>query len=45
MRELLPYLRLYKRHWFGLSLGMVLAFATLFAAIGLLTLSGWFIAA
>lgn len=45
MRELLPYLRLYKRHWFGLSLGIVLAFATLFAAIGLLTLSGWFIAA
>ncbi len=45
MRDLLPYLKLYKKHWFGLSLGMVLAFATLFSSIGLLTLSGWFIAA
>lgn len=45
MRDLLPYLRLYKKHWLGLSLGMLLAFATLFATIGLLTLSGWFIAA
>ncbi|WP_104400772.1 heme ABC transporter ATP-binding protein/permease CydC [Vibrio penaeicida] len=45
MRDLLPYLKLYKKHWFGLSLGMLLAFATLFASIGLLTLSGWFIAA
>ncbi len=45
MRDLLPYLRLYKKHWFGLSLGMLLSFATLFATIGLLTLSGWFIAA
>ncbi|MCL9774838.1 heme ABC transporter ATP-binding protein/permease CydC [Vibrio methylphosphonaticus] len=45
MRELLPYLKLYKKHWFGLSLGMLLAFATLFASIGLLTLSGWFISA
>ncbi|PMH46649.1 cysteine/glutathione ABC transporter ATP-binding protein/permease CydC [Vibrio sp. 10N.286.49.B3] len=45
MRDLLPYLKLYKKHWFGLSLGMLLGFATLFASIGLLTLSGWFIAA
>ncbi|MEZ9229900.1 cysteine/glutathione ABC transporter ATP-binding protein/permease CydC [Vibrio amylolyticus] len=45
MRDLLPYLKLYKKHWFGLSLGMVLAFATLFASIGLLTLSGWFLSA
>ncbi|MDG3087975.1 cysteine/glutathione ABC transporter ATP-binding protein/permease CydC [Vibrio hannami] len=45
MRDLLPYLKLYKKHWFGLSLGMLLAFATLFASIGLLTLSGWFISA
>ncbi|MGF1765515.1 heme ABC transporter ATP-binding protein/permease CydC [Aliivibrio kagoshimensis] len=45
MRDLLPYLKLYKKHWFGLSLGMLLSFATLFATIGLLTLSGWFIAA
>lgn len=45
MRELLPFLKLYKKHWFSLSLGMLLAFATLFASIGLLTLSGWFISA
>lgn len=45
MRELLPYFKLYKKHWFGLSLGMLLSFATLFASIGLLTLSGWFISA
>ncbi|MDV6250822.1 heme ABC transporter ATP-binding protein/permease CydC [Vibrio sp. EA2] len=45
MRDLLPYLKLYKKHWFGLSLGMLLAFLTLAASIGLLTLSGWFISA
>ncbi|USH01564.1 cysteine/glutathione ABC transporter ATP-binding protein/permease CydC [Grimontia kaedaensis] len=45
MRDLIPFLKLYKKHWFGLSLGMLLSFATLAAAIGLLTLSGWFIAA
>ncbi len=45
MRELLPFLKLYKKHWFGLSLGMLLAFLTLCASIGLLTLSGWFISA
>lgn len=45
MRDLLPYLKLYKKHWFGLSLGMLLSLATLCASIGLLTLSGWFISA
>ncbi|WP_325893350.1 heme ABC transporter ATP-binding protein/permease CydC [Grimontia sp. NTOU-MAR1] len=45
MRDLIPFLKLYKKHWFGLSLGMLLSFSTLAAAIGLLTLSGWFIAA
>ncbi|EJG1064513.1 cysteine/glutathione ABC transporter ATP-binding protein/permease CydC [Vibrio parahaemolyticus O1] len=45
MHDLLPYLKLYKKHWFGLSLGMLLAFLTLAASIGLLTLSGWFISA
>ncbi|MGC9422627.1 heme ABC transporter ATP-binding protein/permease CydC [Vibrio sp.] len=45
MRDLLPYLKLYKKHWFSLSLGMLLAFLTLFASIGLLTLSGWFLSA
>lgn len=45
MRDLLPYVKLYKKHWFGLTLGMLLSFATLFASIGLLTVSGWFISA
>lgn len=45
MRELIPFLKLYKQHWAELSLGMLLSFLTLASAIGLLTLSGWFIAA
>ncbi|ERT12926.1 cysteine/glutathione ABC transporter ATP-binding protein/permease CydC [Photorhabdus temperata] len=44
MRVLLPFLALYRRHWFLISLGMVLAIVTLLASIGLLTLSGWFLA-
>lgn len=43
MRALLPYLALYKRHKWMLSLGIVLAIVTLLASIGLLTLSGWFL--
>jgi ATP-binding cassette subfamily C protein CydC len=45
MRDLLPFLKLYKKHWFGLTIGMLLAFLTLCASIGLLTLSGWFLTA
>ena len=45
MRTLLPYLALYKRHKWLLSLGAVLAIVTLLASIGLLTLSGWFLSA
>lgn len=45
MRTLLPYLALYKRHKWLLSLGVVLAIVTLLASIGLLTLSGWFLSA
>ncbi|EAR56353.1 putative transport ATP-binding protein CydC [Photobacterium sp. SKA34] len=45
MRDLIPYLKLYRKHWFGLTLGMLLGLATILAAISLLTLSGWFIAA
>lgn len=45
MKTLLPYLALYRRHWFRLSLGVILAIVTLLASIGLLTLSGWFLAA
>ncbi|MGR5365000.1 heme ABC transporter ATP-binding protein/permease CydC [Photobacterium damselae] len=45
MRDLIPYLNMYRKHWFGLTLGMILGLATILAAISLLTLSGWFIAA
>lgn len=45
MRALLPYLGLYKRHKWMLTLGIVLAIVTLLASIGLLTLSGWFLSA
>ncbi|MEQ3430920.1 cysteine/glutathione ABC transporter ATP-binding protein/permease CydC [Klebsiella aerogenes] len=45
MRTLLPYLALYKRHKWLLTLGVVLAIVTLLASIGLLTLSGWFLSA
>jgi ATP-binding cassette subfamily C protein CydC len=45
MRVLAPYLALYKRHMWLLSLGVVLAIVTLLASIGLITLSGWFLSA
>lgn len=45
MRTLLPFLKLYRRHLFLLTFGVVLAVLTLLASIGLLTLSGWFLAA
>lgn len=45
MRVLAPYLALYKRHKWLLSLGVLLAIVTLLASIGLLTLSGWFLSA
>ncbi|WP_257274683.1 MULTISPECIES: cysteine/glutathione ABC transporter ATP-binding protein/permease CydC [unclassified Endozoicomonas] len=45
MSDLLPYLKLYRRHWGALSVGMLLALATLLFSLGLLALSGWFITA
>lgn len=45
MRNILLFMRLYRRHPWRLGLGVVLAIATLLASIGLLTLSGWFLAA
>jgi ATP-binding cassette, subfamily C, bacterial CydC len=45
MRDLLPFLRLYRQHWLSLSLGLLLAFVTLVAGMGLLSLSGWFLSA
>ncbi|GAL58972.1 ABC transporter permease/ATP-binding protein CydC [Pseudescherichia vulneris NBRC 102420] len=45
MRALIPFLALYKRHIWLLTLGVVLAIVTLLASIGLITLSGWFLSA
>ncbi len=45
MSALHPFLRLWLRHPYRLALGMALAMITLLASIGLLTLSGWFLAA
>ena len=45
MRDLLPFLRLYRQHWLSLSTGLLLAFVTLVAGMGLLSLSGWFLSA
>ena len=45
MKTLLPFLKLYRRHLWRLLFGMLLAAITLLASIGLLTLSGWFLAA
>ncbi|SFM89699.1 ATP-binding cassette, subfamily C, CydC [Izhakiella capsodis] len=45
MKILLPFLKLYRRHSVLLTLGVILAILTLLASIGLLTLSGWFLAA
>ncbi len=45
MTELLPFLRLFRQHWRRLALGALLSLLTLLASIGLLSLSGWFIAA
>lgn len=45
MRDLLPYLRLYRQHWGSLSLGLLLSLVTLLAGMGLLSLSGWFLSA
>ncbi|WP_424404727.1 heme ABC transporter ATP-binding protein/permease CydC [Pasteurella sp. PK-2025] len=45
MRALLPFLRLFKHAKFTLILGVILMITGLAASIGLLTLSGWFLAA
>lgn len=45
MQVLLPFIRLMKPHLSWVLMGSFLGLFTLFASIGLLTLSGWFIAA
>ncbi|MCE9685599.1 cysteine/glutathione ABC transporter ATP-binding protein/permease CydC [Shewanella sp. AS16] len=45
MSLLWPFLRLFKRQWQILLLGMLLSLFTLATGIGLLSLSGWFLSA
>lgn len=45
MRELLPFMALYKQAAFRLIFGVILMICGLAASVGLLTLSGWFLAA
>lgn len=45
MRSLFPFLALYKTHFGRLTLGIILTITSLTASIGLLSLSGWFLAA
>ncbi|NBI13281.1 cysteine/glutathione ABC transporter ATP-binding protein/permease CydC [[Haemophilus] felis] len=45
MRSLLPFLRLFKHAKLPLFLGLILMITGLAASVGLLTLSGWFLAA
>lgn len=45
MRILFPFLSLYRTHWGRLLIGIILAVCSLSASIGLLSLSGWFLAA
>ncbi|WP_299490152.1 cysteine/glutathione ABC transporter ATP-binding protein/permease CydC [uncultured Shewanella sp.] len=45
MKVLIPYLRMFKKQWLMLSVGLLLSMTTLLAGIGLLSLSGWFLSA
>lgn len=43
MCDLLFYLKLYKKYWFGFIFGMLLVLLIVFVLIGLLMLFGWFL--
>jgi ATP-binding cassette subfamily C protein CydC len=45
MMALLPYLRLFKQHALMMFIGFLLTLVSLVAAMGLLSLSGWFLSA
>lgn len=45
MNELRPYFIFFRSYWFLLSVGLLLTVFTLLAALGLLSLSGWFLSA
>jgi len=43
MRDLWPFLKLFRRHGWRMTFGALLMLATLLAGVGLLGISGWFI--
>lgn len=45
MKSLLPFIKLFKRQWGMMFIGLLLSIITLLAGIGLLSLSGWFLSA
>lgn len=45
MKSLLPFIKLFKRQWFMMLIGLFLTCTTIIAGIGLLSLSGWFLSA
>ncbi|MFQ6370707.1 heme ABC transporter ATP-binding protein/permease CydC [Shewanella sp. YIC-542] len=45
MKLLWPFLRLFRRQWLMMLLGLTLSLLTIIAGIGLLSLSGWFLSA
>lgn len=45
MKALLPYLKLFKKQWLMMAIGLLLSTIALLAGIGLLSLSGWFLSA
>ena len=45
MKVLLPFILLFKKQWFMMSIGLLLSIIALLAGIGLLSLSGWFLSA
>lgn len=44
MRDLYPFLKLYRQYWRKIAIGIFLAILTLLASICLLSISGWFLA-
>jgi len=45
MKVLLPFIKLFKHQWLMMLIGLILSVVTLLSAIGLLSLSGWFLSA
>ena len=43
--ELGPFIQLFRHHWKRMTLGTLLGLLTIVAAVGLLSLAGWFISA